>query len=394
MQDLKYLMNTYAQERLSFVKGEGAYLWDDQGNQYLDTSAGIAVMNLGHSHPEVIQILQDQATKLMHVSNGTVIPQQLKLAKNLTKAAGMEKAFFCNCGAEAVEAALKITRLLGHQRGYSSPKVIVLSGGFHGRTFATISAANAQINRQLYSPLMSGFVQCEHNNIKALKKTLNDTSEVVALLLEPIQGEGGIQLLDEGFLATVRDLCNQYQVFMVLDEVQTGFGRTGSLYAYQQEGILPDVVASAKGLGNGFPIGVCLAQGEAAELFTPGSHGSTFGGNPLACAVANKVLEVMQRDNIPKQTKETGGYLMTLLKEKLLDSECVVDIRGKGLMIGIELNQECLSIRKAALKAGMIINITRKKIIRLTPPLIISKKQCDVVVEKLYKLIMDFAKKS
>ncbi len=394
MDDLKYLMNTYAQEKICFVKGEGVYLWDDQGKKYLDTSAGIAVMNLGHGHPEVIETIQKQAAELMHVSNGTVIPQQLALAKNLTNAAGMEKAFLCNCGAEAVEAALKITRLLGHQRGYKNPKIIVLAGGFHGRTFATISAANAQINQDLYSPLMPGFVPCKHNDINALKEVLNNAQEVVAVLLEPIQGEGGVKLLDDGFLAKVRQACDQHKVFMVLDEVQTGFGRTGSLYAYQQENITPDIVASAKGLGNGFPIGICMAKGEAAELFTPGSHGSTFGGNPLACSVGNKVLEIMLRDNIPQQSKKIGEYLKNKLNEKLSHLDCIVDIRGKGLMIGVELDRECVLLRKRALDDGMVINIAQKKIIRLTPPLIITKDQCDVVANKLEKLISDFAANS
>jgi acetylornithine aminotransferase len=394
MDDLKYLMNTYAQEKICFVKGEGVYLWDNQGKKYIDTSAGIAVMNLGHSHPEIVETIQKQAAELMHVSNATVIPQQLELAKNLTHAAGMDKVFLCNCGAEAVEAAIKITRLSGHEKGYKNPQVIVLSGGFHGRTFATVSAANAKANQDLYSPLMSGFVPCDHNNINALKDALNNTQEVVAVLLEPIQGEGGVKLLDDGFLADVRKLCDDHNVFMVLDEVQTGFGRTGSLYAYQQENITPDIVASAKGLGNGFPVGICMAKGEAAELFKPGSHGSTFGGNPLACSVGNKVLEIMLRDNIPQQSKEMGEYLKNKLKAKLGNLDCIIDIRGKGLMLGIELDRECVPIRNKALADGLVINITQKKIIRLTPPLIITKEQCDIVVDKLEKLISDFAAKS
>ncbi|MFT6835470.1 MAG: acetylornithine/N-succinyldiaminopimelate aminotransferase [Francisellaceae bacterium] len=395
MANLKHIMNTYSQEQLSFVKGQGVYLWDQNDNKYLDTSAGIAVMSLGHSHSEVIEVIQNQSAKLMHVTNSTIITSQVELSKNLCEASGMDNVFFCNSGGEAMEASLKLARLYGHKLNYKNPKLIVLSGGFHGRTFATISATNSQINQDLFSPLLPGFVHCEYDNPMALSDLLINTDEVVGVLLEPIQGEGGIQIPKDGFLKEVRKLCDIHKVLMILDEVQTGFGRTGGkLYAFQHENILPDILASAKGLGNGFPIGACLARGEAATLFTPGSHGSTFGGNPLACAVGVKVLELMLKDDLLSQAAKMGEYLLNTLQLKLNKYSCITDIRGKGLMIGVELNQECVSLRKKALDIGLVLNITKKCILRLTPPLIITKNECDEVVEKLNILISNFVTKS
>ena len=388
----QYLMNTYNPENVSFVKGEGVWLWDDEGNKYLDTSAGIAVMSLGHSHPEVIQALKQQADKIMHVANGSIIQPQVELAYALAEATGMEKSFFCNSGAEAIETALKIARRFGHSKGYQHPKIVTMKGAFHGRTMNALSAANNPIQQKLFDPMVPGVMQCDFDDIGQLENLLKTTDEIVAILLEPVQGEGGVRPHSEGYLKTVRALCDQYNVLMMLDEVQTGFGRTGELYAFQHEGILPDVIASAKGLGNGFPIGVCMARGVAANIFNVGDHGSTYGGNPLACTVSLKVLEIMQRPGFHGHTQEMAQYLMEGLAKNLKEFDCVIDIRGKGLLIGIELDRECGELKKEALRNGVVINITRKNIIRLTPPLILDKSHCDEIIKCVSDLVEVFSK--
>lgn len=387
MNQSNYLMNTYAREAVSFIKGDGIYLWDDQNNQYMDTSAGIAVMNLGHSHPEIVQVIKHQAGQLMHVSNAVSIPQQTALAKTLTEVAGMDKVFFCNSGGEAMETAFKIARLFAHQQGYANPKVVSFKKSFHGRSFSLISAARAPLNEQLYSPLMPGFLQTPYNDVAALEEIIKSNDEVAAVMLEPIQGEGGVNVPDDGFLTAIRDLCDQHNMLMIMDEVQAGIGRTGQMFGYQHENVQPDVVASAKALGNGFPIGACLAKGPAAQLLTPGSHGSTFGGNPLACAVGNKVIEIAIRDNIVEHASKMGVYLLDLLQDKLGHLDQVKSIRGKGLMIGVELNNDSAHLRAKALHEGLVINVTQKHIIRLTPPLVINQPQCVEMVERLYKVI-------
>lgn len=388
----QYLMNTYNPEKISFVKGDGVWLWDDEGNQYLDTSAGIAVMSLGHSHPEVIQALKHQADKIMHVSNGSIIQPQLELAYALAEATGMEKSFFCNSGAEAIETALKIARRFGYSKDYHHPKIITMKGAFHGRTMSALSAANNPMQQKLFDPMMPGTVQCDFDDFDQLENLLKTTAEVVAVLLEPVQGEGGVRPHSKGYLKAVRTLCDQYDVLMMLDEVQTGFGRTGALYAFQHEGILPDVVASAKGLGNGFPIGVCMAKGIAANIFNVGDHGSTYGGNHLACTVSLKALEIMQRPGFHEHTHEMAQYLMDGLAENLKEFDCVKDIRGKGLLIGIELDGPCGELKKEALRNGVVINITRKNIIRLTPPLILDKSHCDEIIKCVSGLVEVFSK--
>ncbi len=389
----QYLMDTYNPENISFVKGEGVWLWDDKGNKYLDTLAGIAVMNLGHSHPEVIQALKEQAVKLMHVSNAVINPLQIALARALAKATGMEKSFFCNSGTESVEVALKIARRFGRSKGYVNPKIVTMKGAFHGRTMNSLSAANNPAQKKLFSPMMPGFIQCEFDDINVLETLLKRTTEVTAVLLEPVQGEGGVRPHSEGYLKAVRALCDQYDVLMMLDEVQTGFGRTGALYAFQHEGVLPDVVASAKGLGNGFPIGVCMAKGVAANIFKVGDHGSTYGGNPLACTVSLKVLEIMQRSGFHEHTKEMALYLTEELRTRLKNLSCVKDIRGKGLLIGIELDRPCGELKKEALRNGMVINVTCQNVIRLVPPLILDKSHCDLTLEVLCKLIKVFSRR-
>ncbi len=383
----QYLMNTYAPEKVSFVKGKGVWLWDEAGKKYLDTSGGIAVMALGHSHPEVIETLKSQAEKLMHVSNGSVIPQQVEFAYELAKATGMEKSFFCNCGAEATETALKIARRFAHQKGYKNPKVITMKGAFHGRTLNTLSAASNPAQVELFSPMMPGIVQCDFDNVEQLEALFKTEKEAVAVMFEPIQGEGGVQPHSLGFMKTVRALCDQYDALMMLDEVQTGFGRTGTLYAYQHEGVLPDVVASAKALGNGFPVGVCMAQGRAAEIFKVGDHGSTYGGNPLACAVGRKVLEIMNRPGFHERTQAMSKYLVDGLNKAFEGNEKVKDIRGKGLIIGVELDQPCAHLKKKSLEMGMVMNVTKGNVIRLTPPLVIEKEECDIIIETLRKLV-------
>ena len=388
--DTQYLMHTYNLEPVSFTRGEGAWLWDTSGRRYLDLTAGIAVVNLGHSHPEILKTLQDQAQAVMHLSNSCVIPQQAELARKLCQATGMTNAFFSNSGGEAVETALKLARLFGHRRGYTDPKIIALEKSFHGRTFATISASANALNSTLYAPLMPGFRKCSFNDAEALAGMLEQENEVTAVIVEPVQGEGGVNPLDHDYLCALRQLCDQHDCLMMMDEVQSGMGRTGALYAFMHSGVTPDVLASAKGLGNGFPIGATLARGEAATLFTPGSHGSTFGGNPLASAVAGKALDLIQSPGFMKQVTETGHYLRDGLRRALQQYASVREVRGKGMMIGIEMNRECPALRGEALKHGLIINITQKHIIRLTPPLVLSQQQCDQAIETIASLIDTF----
>ncbi len=379
-------MPTYARLPLAFTRGEGAWLWDTHGKRYLDAISGIAVCNLGHAHPALTRALCDQASRLWHTSNLYRIELQETLAQELVRLSGMDKVFFCNSGAEANEAALKIARAFGHAKGIAEPKIAVFEGSFHGRTLATLSATSNPKVQQGFEPLVAGFVRVPYDDPQALAR-LADDAEIVAVLVEPIQGEGGVRLPAPGYLRQVRALCEQHGWLLMLDEVQTGIGRTGAWFACQREGVTPDVMTLAKALGNGFPIGACLARGQAAEVLQPGMHGSTFGGNFLACRVALEVLNIIACDRLLARAEALGARLLAELHLHLGHHPCVKAIRGCGLMLGIELNAPAAPLVQAALERGLLINVTATTVVRLLPPLILEDSQAELLVETLAELI-------
>jgi acetylornithine/N-succinyldiaminopimelate aminotransferase len=383
------LMDTYARLPVAFSRGEGAYLWDTQGNKYLDALAGLAVTGLGHAHPKITAAIAEQAGRLMHTSNLYQIPLQEKLAERLTKIAGMDRVFFCNSGAEANEAAIKIARLYGHGRDINKPHVIAMEGSFHGRTMATLTATGNRKVQAGFEPLLGGFIRAPYNDVRAIETIAENNDEVVAILVEPIIGEGGILIPDDDYLPALRRICDAKGWLLMLDEVQTGNGRTGRYFAYQHFDILPDVVTIAKGLANGLPIGACLARGVAAETLKPGNHGSTFGGNALACAAATAVLDTLYNDKLIERAAELGERMLNGFKTALAGDNHVVDIRGRGLMLAIELDAPCPNLVKQALAAGLLINVTHDTVIRLLPPLILSNDQADAIVAGVTKLIKD-----
>ena len=380
-------MNTYGRLPVSFVKGNGAYLQDDKGNQYLDALTGIAVCGLGHAHPKVAQALSEQGQTLVHTSNLYDIPHQTRLAERLCALSGMDNAFFCNSGAEANEAAIKLARLKGNRAGNLTPSVVVVEGSFHGRTMATLTATGNRKVHAGFEPLLGGFVRAPFDDIGAIQAIADNNPGVVAVLVEPILGEGGIHIPDNGYLPALRKICDQQGWLLMLDEVQTGNARTGEYFAYQHSNCLPDIVTTAKGLGNGVPIGVCLARGEAAELFVPGNHGSTFGGNPLACAAAHAVLDVIGEEDICGQAKLQGQRIVDGLRTALAGNNSVTEVRGLGMMIAVELNNDAPSLVSDALEDGLLINVTQGNIVRLLPPLNLSNEEADELVSKLATLL-------
>lgn len=385
----KHLMPTYNRQPVSFTAGEGCWLTDDRGHRYLDALAGIAVCNLGHCHPNVTDAITKQAQTLVHTSNVYNIGLQEQLADALCNASGMEKIFFGNSGAEANEAAIKLARLHGHKKDIANPTIIVMEGAFHGRTMATLTATANAAAQAGFEPLLPGFVRAPFNDVEAIRHIIASNKSITAILLEPIQGEGGIHVPDENYLGEIRALCDEHDLLMMLDEIQTGNGRTGHYFAYQHSGILPDVLTTAKGLGNGFPIGACLTQGKASDLFGPGSHGSTYGGNPLGCAAALAVVNTLQK-TVLKSVKPKGDYLQQALRESLVDSNGIREIRGKGLMVGIELNQTCTELVDICRQKGLLINVTSGSVIRLVPPLVISENEIDQLVKILAEAITEF----
>ncbi len=387
----QHLMATYNRIDTAFEQGQGSWLFDTNGNKYFDLISGIAVCGLGHSHPEVTRAIKEQAGRLIHTSNLYQIPLQSKLADLLAEVSGMEKAFFCNSGAEANEAAIKLARLYGHQHGIDSPNIIVMEGSFHGRSMATLTATGSRKAQAGFEPLLSGFIRVPYNDAEALKDIAKNNSNVVAVLLEPIQGEGGIVIPDKDYLNKIREICNDNQWLMMLDEVQTGNGRTGTYFAYQHNQIIPDVVTTAKGLGNGFPIGACLASGKAANVFQPGNHASTFGGNPLACAAALATVTSIQKEDLCAKAAATGEKMLTALKEQLKFADYVKDVRGIGMMIGIELDSPCAELLVLAKAKGLLLNVTADSVIRLLPALNISEEEADLAVNTLAKLIKVYA---
>ncbi len=384
------LMATYARLPVTFERGEGAWLWDTDGRRYLDAVSGIAVCNLGHAHPAVRQALCKQAGELIHTSNLYGIQQQQRLGDLLTQLSGMQRVFFANSGAEANEAAIKIARLHGHNRGITTPQIIVAEGSFHGRTLATLSATGNRKVQAGFEPLVQGFIRVPFGDAAAIAQVAANNQDVVAVLLEPVQGEGGVNIPASDYLNQVREICDQQGWLMMLDEIQTGMGRTGKLFAHQHNGILPDVMTLAKGLGNGVPIGACLAQGVAAEVLGPGTHGSTFGGNPLACRVACCVVETMQAEAIPERAAALSERMLAAFKQQLDDLDGVVDIRAVGLLLGIELDRPCGELVSKALQQGLLINVAAERVIRLIPPLIISDAEADQIISGVSALIHDF----
>jgi acetylornithine/N-succinyldiaminopimelate aminotransferase len=392
-------MSTYARLPVSFERGEGAWLWDTTGKKYLDALSGVAVCGLGHAHPAVAEAVCDQARRLVHTSNIYGIAKQQELAERLTKLSGLDKAFFCNSGAEANEAAIKLARLYGHKKDIAIPTIVVAENSFHGRTLATLTATGSRKAQAGFEPLVRGFLRVAYNDLEALQTIAKNSPDVVAVLLEPVQGEGGVNVPDDDYLAGVRALCDQQGWLMMLDEVQTGMGRTGKWFAFQHTGIVPDVMTLAKGLANGVPIGACLARGEAAEVFKPGNHATTFGGNPLACSAALAVLDVIEKDDLTTRAAAVGDRIVDRLCDRLLNcegAECKIvdDIRSLGLMIGIELDRPCGALVGKALEQGLLINVTAERVIRLLPPLIISDQEADQIADSVAELVVAFARDS
>ncbi len=383
------LMRTYARQPVTFDRGEGVWLWDTAGRRYLDAVSGVAVCGLGHAHPAVARALCDQAGRLVHTSNLYRIAAQETLAEALTRLSGMGRAFFCNSGAEANEAAIKLARLHGHALGIELPVVVVAEGSFHGRTLATLSATGSRKVQAGFEPLVQGFVRVPYNDLHALDMIARSRRDVAAVLVEPVQGEGGVVVPDAGYLAGIRRLCDAHGWLMMLDEIQTGIGRTGRWFAHQHEGVLPDVMTLAKGLGNGVPIGACLAYGPAADLMQPGSHGSTFGGNPLACRAALAVIETVEAEELAQRAADTGAYLRERLGAALQGNECVRSVRGKGLMIGIELRRPCAELVARALARGLLINVTAERVVRLLPPLILARAEADLLADTVADLVRE-----
>jgi acetylornithine aminotransferase len=384
------LMTTYNRLPITFLRGEGAHLWDDQGRSYLDAIAGIAVCGLGHAHPEIREALCDQAGTLLHTSNIYSIANQERLGDRLCELASMDRVFFCNSGAEANEAAIKIARLYGNRSGVKNPAIIVMDQSFHGRTLATMTATGNRKVQAGFEPLVQGFVRVPYDDIEAVIEIANNSNNVVAVLVEPIQGEGGINIPDPDYLNRIREICDENHWLMMLDEIQTGIGRTGRMFSHQHNAILPDVMTLAKGLGNGMPIGACLARGAAAEVFSPGNHGSTFGGNPLACRVGLKVLELVEELQLSDRATQLGKRMAEGFNARLDNQKGIASIRVSGLMIGIELDRPCTELVSQALDQGLLINVTADKVVRLLPPLIISDTECDEIIEKVSTLILGY----
>jgi acetylornithine/N-succinyldiaminopimelate aminotransferase len=384
------LMSSYQRLPVAFVRGEGAWLWDTEGRRYLDAVGGIAVCALGHAHPAVARALAEQAGILVHTSNLYRIPSQERLAERLVALSGMDQAFFCNSGAEANETAIKIARLLGHERGLGAPAIVVMEGAFHGRTLATLTATGARKVQAGFEPLVQGFVRVPYGDLEALRAVGANRREIVAVLCEPIQGEGGVVMPPPGYLAGLREICDRHGWLLMLDEVQTGMCRTGRWFAFQHEGIRPDVMTLAKSLGNGVPIGACLARGAAAGLIRPGKHASTFGGNPLACRAALAVLDILEQGRLAERAAELGEALLERLRRALDGVPGVVEIRGRGLIIGVLLDRPCGELTERALGLGLLINVTAERVVRLLPPLILSDAEALVLVERLGTVIHEF----
>ncbi len=385
-----YQMPVFSPQPVAFERGQGSWLWDTHGRKYLDALSGVAVCGLGHAHPRIAEALCDQAGKLLHTSNLYEIPLQARLAQELCQVAGMDNAFFCNSGAEANEAAIKLARLYGHQRKILTPGIIVTEGSFHGRTLATLSATGNRKIQAGFEPLVQGFYRVPYNDAAAVAQVGERNHDVVAVLVEPVTGEGGISIPDSDYLKALRRICDERGWLLILDEIQTGMCRTGKWFACQHEDVLPDVMTLAKGLGNGVPIGACLARGPAARVLGPGNHGSTFSGNPLVCRAALAVIDILSSGKFDRRAAQLGEHMLAALKSALVQVAGVKDIRGKGLMLAIELDRPCKELVKHALDAGLLINVTAERVVRLLPPLIMTDAEADQAVAILGPIVRSF----
>ena len=387
---MSHVMNTYGRLPVAFSHGEGPYLFDTEGKRYLDALAGIAVSTLGHNHPDLVKALADQAGRVLHTSNLYRIPAQEALADRLAGLSQMDEVFFSNSGCEANEAAIKLARYYGHKRGVAQPAIVVMEQAFHGRTLATLSATGNRKVQAGFEPLVPGFIRVPFDNIAAVEQVAKANSDVVAVMLEPIQGEGGIRVAHPEYLKALRALCDAHQWLLMVDEVQCGFGRTGKWFAHQWSGIKPDVMTLAKGLGSGVPVGACLTAGRATGVFGPGNHGSTFGGNPLACTAGLTTIDVMLRDGLLDNAAARGVQLREGLAAALAGVAGVVDIRGDGLMVGVELDRPCAELVGQALAAGLLINVTAERVIRLLPPLTFTDADVTALIDALAPLVRQF----
>ena len=385
-------MNTYGRQPITFTHGEGVWLWATDGEKYLDVLSGVAVNGLGHAHPVLVKAIQNQVAKMIHVSNIYGIAEQESLANKLADISGMDKVFFCNSGCEANEASIKLARLYAHNKGIVNPEIIVMERSFHGRTMATLSATGNRKAQAGFEPLVSGFVRVPYDDLEAVKAIASRKNNVVAILVEPVQGEGGVHIPADmaAYLQGLRKVCDDNGWLLMLDEVQSGIGRTGTWFAFQHAGILPDVMSLAKGLGSGVPIGACLARGAAADTFVPGKHGSTFGGNPLATTAGLTTLDVIADEKLRENAQKMGDLINKLLKDAFKNEAGVKDVRNAGLMVGIELDRPCSELVKMALEARLLINVTSEKVVRLLPPLVISEHEVRELVSRLAPLVMQF----
>ncbi|MCK9262923.1 MAG: aspartate aminotransferase family protein [Desulfomonilia bacterium] len=384
---MKHVMNTYSRLPVTLVRGSGCRVWDDRGRSYLDMVAGIAVCNLGHAHPQVAQALKQQADELFHCSNLYRIPLQDDVARMISENSFESRVFFSNSGAEANEGAIKLVRRYCHGYSRRGPGIITFTGSFHGRTLATLTATGQEKFKKGFAPLPEGFRTMEFGDMDALREAVDDS--IGAIMIEPVQGEGGVRIPPKGYLKNIRELCDEYGLLLVLDEVQTGMGRTGELFGYLHEEIRPDIMTLAKALANGFPVGAVAARPDVAEAFDPGSHASTFGGNPLAMAAASATLGIMIEQDIPGRCRETGAYLTQGLNEMMSLHSGIREIRARGLMIGIQCDADISSIPRDALEKGIMLNVIQGSVLRLVPPLIIARQECDEAVEKIDALLRE-----
>lgn len=379
----------YNQIPIAFEHGKGAWLYDTNGKEYLDSLCGIAVTSLGHAHPAITTAICEQAGKLIHTSNTYQIPAQQELARELVRLSGLEQAFFCNSGSEANETAIKLSRMYARKKNIPNPGIVVMENGFHGRTMGTVGACNKRI-RTGFEPFLSDFVRIPYNDLPALVEAARQYENIVAVMVEPIQGESGVGTPAPGYLKGIREICDQHDWLMIVDEVQTGIGRTGQWFGYQHEGILPDIIALAKALANGLPIGACLARGKACNLFPPGKHGATFGGNPLVCTTALAVLKTIEKNELVQNAAKMGEYLMRNLKETFSNRKEIKEIRGRGLMIGIELDRSCRELTALGAKHGVLFVISADRVIRLLPPLIITQAEADKIIARVHTAVTEF----
>jgi len=387
---MSHVMNTYARQPVAFVRGEGVWLWDDAGRKYLDALAGIAVSTLGHAHPKLVRALAEQVARVLHTSNLFRIPVQEAAADRIAEITGLDEVFFCNSGCEANEAAIKIARKYGHERGVQEPAIVVMENSFHGRTLATLSATGSRKVQAGIEPLVTGFVRAPYNDLAAVQRIAEINRNVVAVLVEPIQGEGGINVASMEYLRGLRELCDRHEWLLMLDEVQCGLGRTGKWFVYQHAGIVPEVVPLAKGLGSGVPVGACVAGGRAAGVLKPGNHGSTFGGNPLACTAVVATIDAMREQGLLANAARVGQLMRDELAAALGGAPGVVEIRGMGLMIGVQLDRPCGELARAALDAGLVINVTADSVVRMLPALVMNEAEGREAVARLVPLVKSF----